>query len=146
MLLGASKNKQGRRGSGLALRHCTAILCPIARPLRIEFPGALYHVTSRGNGRADIYLDKNDRRTFLDVLGEVCSRMQGVCYAYCLMTNHSHLVVETPAGNLSQGMRHTAMRSFRPVASAPSPYARRTLATVDLPVGNKFINGRQEHR
>ena len=48
-----------------------------------------------------MYLDKNDRQTFLDVLGEVCSRMQWVCYAYCLMTNHYHLVVKTPAGNLS---------------------------------------------
>ena len=93
-------------GSGLALLHYSVILCPMARPLRIEFPDALYHVTSRGNARADIYLDNSDRQTFLDVLEEVCSRMQWVCYAYCLMTNHYHLVVETPAGNLSKGMRH----------------------------------------
>ena len=78
----------------------------MAHPLRIEFPGALYHVTSRGNGRADMYLDHRDRQTFLEVLGEVCSRMQWMCYAYCLMTNHYHLVVETPAGNLARGMRH----------------------------------------
>ena len=75
----------------------------MARPLRIEFPGALYHVTSRGNGRAAIYLDQSDRQTFLDIVGEVCSRMQWVCYAYCLMTNHYHLVVETPLGNLAKG-------------------------------------------
>lgn len=78
----------------------------MARSLRIEFPGALYHVTSRGNARADIYLDNRDRQTFLDGLGEVCSRMQWVCYAYCLMTNHYHIVVETQASNLSKGMRH----------------------------------------
>ncbi len=78
----------------------------MARPLRIEFPGALYHVISRGNGRADIYLEQSDRHTFLDIVGEACSRMQWVCYAYCLMTNHYHLVVETPSGNLAKGMRH----------------------------------------
>jgi putative transposase len=77
----------------------------MARPLRIEFPGALYHVTSRGNDRADIYLGDEDRQAFLDVLGEVCQRRQWVCYAYCLMTNHYRLVVETQVGNLSKGMR-----------------------------------------
>ena len=77
----------------------------MARPLRIEFPGALYHVTSRGNGRADIYLDDRDRADFLSLLGEVCQRMQWRCYAYCLMTNHYHLVIETLEGNLSRGMR-----------------------------------------
>jgi putative transposase len=83
-----------------------SILCPLARPLRIEFSGALYHATSRGNGQADIYLDNSDRQTFIDVLMEVCSRMQWMCYDYCLMTNHYHIVVETQAGNLSKGMRH----------------------------------------
>jgi len=69
---------------------------PMARPLRIACPGALYHVTSRGHGRTDISLDQRDRQTFRDVVGEVCSRMQWGCYADCLMTNHYHLVVETP--------------------------------------------------
>jgi REP element-mobilizing transposase RayT len=77
----------------------------MARPLRIEFPGALYHVTSRGNGRADISLDDGDRQVFLDVLEAVCQRMNWLCYAYCLMTNHYHLVIETPEGNLAKGMR-----------------------------------------
>jgi REP-associated tyrosine transposase len=77
----------------------------MARPLRIEFSSALYHVTSLGNDRADIYRDEEDRQAFLDGLGAVCRRMQGECYAYCLMTNHYHLVVETLVGNLSQGMR-----------------------------------------
>jgi len=77
----------------------------MARPLRIELPGALSHVTSRGNSR-DIDLDDSDRQTFLDVWGEVCGRVQWVCHASCLMTNPSHLVFKTPAGNLAQGMCH----------------------------------------
>jgi REP element-mobilizing transposase RayT len=77
----------------------------MARPLRIQFPGALYHVTSRGNGRADIFLDDGDRQAFLNALATVCERLRWRCYAYCLMTNHYHLVLETPEGNLAQGMR-----------------------------------------
>lgn len=77
----------------------------MARPLRIEFAGALYHVTSRGDRREPIFEDEEDRRTFLNVLAEVVDRFNWVCHAYCLMTNHYHLVVETPDGNLSKGMR-----------------------------------------
>jgi REP element-mobilizing transposase RayT len=77
----------------------------MARPLRIEFAGALYHVTSRGDRREPIFEDEEDRRTFLNVLAEVVDRSNWVCHAYCLMTNHYHLVVETPDGNLSKGMR-----------------------------------------
>ncbi len=77
----------------------------MARPLRIEFAGALYHITSRGDGRDDIYLDDNDRSNFLDVLAHVCERFNWVCHSYCLMSNHYHLVIETTDSNLSQGMR-----------------------------------------
>ena len=63
----------------------------MARPLRIEFAGALYHVTSRGDRREDIYLDDVDRTMFLEVLAEVCERFQWACHAYCLMSNHYHL-------------------------------------------------------
>jgi REP element-mobilizing transposase RayT len=77
----------------------------MARPLRLEFPGALYHVTSRGNAREDIYLDDEDRVTFLAALAEVLKRFNWLCHAYCLMTNHYHLVIETPDANLSAGMR-----------------------------------------
>ena len=77
----------------------------MARPLRIEFPGALYHLTARGNARQDIYLDARDSRRFLGLLGEVCTRYAWRCFAYCLMTNHYHLVVETTQPNLSAGMR-----------------------------------------
>ena len=77
----------------------------MARPLRIEFPGALYHVTSRGNAREPIFLEDHDRRSFLHILGEVVERYRWLTHAYCLMTNHYHLLVETPEGNLSRGMR-----------------------------------------
>ena len=77
----------------------------MARPLRIEFPSALYHVTSRGDRREPIFEDDEDRLKFLDVLAEVVGRFNWLCHAYCLMTNHYHLVVETPDGNLSKGMR-----------------------------------------
>jgi REP element-mobilizing transposase RayT len=77
----------------------------MSRPLRIEFPGALYHVTSRGNAQAAIYADNTDRQTFLDPLTQVVQRYHWRCHAYCLMDNHYHLVIETPQGNLSQGAR-----------------------------------------
>jgi len=77
----------------------------MARPLRIEFAGGLYHVTSRGDGRENIYLGEEDRDLWLDVLGHVCERFNWVSHAYCQMSNHYHLVIETPDGNLATGMR-----------------------------------------
>lgn len=77
----------------------------MARPLRIELPGGLYHVTSRGDHRDEIYLDDSDRILWLELLGQVCERFNWVCHAYCLMDNHYHIVVETIKGNLSKGMR-----------------------------------------
>jgi REP element-mobilizing transposase RayT len=64
----------------------------MARPLRIEFSGALYHVTSRGNERKPIYLEEKDFERFLSVLTHVCERYNWVIHAYCLMTNHYHLL------------------------------------------------------
>ncbi|HOE16347.1 MAG TPA: transposase [Syntrophorhabdaceae bacterium] len=78
----------------------------MARPLRIEYPGALYHVTSRGNARQKIFRDDTDRTYFFDLLGKAVARYHWICHAYCLMDNHYHLVVETPEGNLSRGMKH----------------------------------------
>lgn len=77
----------------------------MTRPLRIEFSGALYHVTARGDRQEAIYEDDEDRRRFLTTVGEVVEGWNWVCHAYCLMTNHYHLVLETPDGNLSKGMR-----------------------------------------
>jgi len=78
----------------------------MARPLRIEYDGALYHVTSRGNARKAIFKDDEDRELFLDTLTKVNERYNWLCHAYCLMNNHYHLLIETPDGNLSKGMRH----------------------------------------
>jgi len=68
----------------------------MARLLRLEFEGALYHVTSRGNARQPIFVDEKDRLNFLDTLGEVVERYQWIRHAYCLMGNYYHLIIETP--------------------------------------------------
>jgi len=78
----------------------------ITRSLRIEFPGAFYHVTSRGNERRNIFRTAGDRERFLDYLGSATTRYGAIIHAYCLMSNHYHLLVETPRANLSQIMRH----------------------------------------
>jgi putative transposase len=77
----------------------------MARTLRLEYPGAIYHVTSRGNARRKIYFDAEDREEFLSTLACVVERFAWVCHAYCLMDNHYHLLIETPDANLSRGMR-----------------------------------------
>ena len=77
----------------------------MSRPLRLECPDALYHLTSRGDRREDIYEDDTDRRNFLEVLSSVIEQFNWECYAYCLMSNHYHLLVQTPEANLSKGMR-----------------------------------------
>jgi REP element-mobilizing transposase RayT len=77
----------------------------MSRPLRLEYAGALYHITSRGDRSEDIYDVNEDRERFLALLGEVCDRYNWVTHAYCLMSNHYHLLVETPDANLSKGMR-----------------------------------------
>jgi len=77
----------------------------MSRPLRLEYAGALYHVTSRGDRREAIYEDDNDRAAFISMLEGVCDRYNWICHAYCLMSNHYHLLIETPGANLSKGMR-----------------------------------------
>jgi REP element-mobilizing transposase RayT len=77
----------------------------MARPIRLELPDAIYHVTTRGNGGGDIFADDQDRQQFLTVLAEVVSRAGWIVYAYVLMDNHYHLLIETPNSNLSRGMR-----------------------------------------
>ena len=78
----------------------------MARPLRIEYEGAVYHVTSRGNAGQAIFADDEDRSEFLEILGDAVERFAWACHAYCLMSNHYHLLLETPHANLSSGMRH----------------------------------------
>ncbi len=77
----------------------------MAKPLRIEYPGDLYHITSRGNAKQKIYRDDNDRIKFLDILWATVKRYNWLCHVFCLMDNHYHLLIETPDGNLSRGMR-----------------------------------------
>lgn len=77
----------------------------MARPLRLEFTGAIYHVTSRGDRQEEIYRDDVDRLVWLEVLELVCDRYNWVVHAYCQMSNHYHLLIETPDANLSKGMR-----------------------------------------
>lgn len=77
----------------------------MARPLRIEYPGALYHITSRGNARQKIFLDDKDYYLFLKCLDLTSKRYSFLVYSFCLMPNHYHLLLETPEGNLSKIMR-----------------------------------------
>ena len=78
----------------------------MARPLRIEYPGAVVHVKARGNARMPIFEDDGDRTGFLRIAEEAIERFNWRCYAFCLMDNHYHLLRETIDGNLSAGMRH----------------------------------------
>jgi len=77
----------------------------MTRPLRIEYAGAVYHVTSRGNERKAVFRSDDDRLKFLNTLQHVNKRYNWICHAYCLMDNHYHALIETPDGNLSLGMR-----------------------------------------
>ncbi|MDZ7924872.1 MAG: transposase [Marinagarivorans sp.] len=78
----------------------------MARPLRIEYAGALYHITARGNAQQSIYLTDKDRKLFLSLLATACERFGWFCHSYCLMTNHYHLLIETANPNLSKGMKY----------------------------------------
>lgn len=77
----------------------------MARPLRIDYPGAYYHITARGVGRQNIFFKDADRLVFLETLGEAVKRWNLGIHGYCLMTNHFHLEIETPDGNLSNSMQ-----------------------------------------
>ena len=77
----------------------------MSRKLRLEYPGAMYHVMSRGDQREDIFRDDDDREKFLSTLGEACVKTEWQVQAYCLMRNHFHLVLETPQPNLVFGMK-----------------------------------------
>ncbi len=78
----------------------------MARPLRITYPGAFYHITSRGNERKNIFKSQRDREQFLRYLESATERYGAKIHVYCLMSNHYHLLLETPLANLSQIMRH----------------------------------------
>src|SRR5439155_9630380 len=77
----------------------------MARPIRIQYPGAVYHVMARGNHGQAVFQDDPDRKLFLDALGEACQRTGWRIHAYVLMGNHYHLLLETPEPNLVAGMK-----------------------------------------
>ncbi len=77
----------------------------MSRPIRIEYPGAVYHVTAQGNEKKTVFKDDLDRTGFLNTLHQVNRRYHWICHTYCLMDNHYHLLIETPDGNLALGMR-----------------------------------------
>jgi REP element-mobilizing transposase RayT len=83
------------------MRHSPAM----ARKLRLQYPGAIYHLMSRGDRREPVFLDDADRPLFLCTLAEACAKTDWQVHAYCLMNNHFHLVVETPKANLVAGMK-----------------------------------------
>jgi REP-associated tyrosine transposase len=78
----------------------------LARPLRIQYPGAFYHITSRGNERKAIFGTDQDRKRFLSYLQSAHERYGAILHVYCLMSNHYHLLLETPRGNLSEILHH----------------------------------------
>ena len=76
----------------------------MARPLRIEYAGAIYHVMNRGDRREAVFRDERDYQRFLETLGEACAKTGWQVHAFCLMRNHFHVVIETPVPNLVSGM------------------------------------------
>src|SRR5450759_2899598 len=80
-------------------------VCEMGRTPRIEYEGAVYHVTNRGNGQEMIYREEADWKAFLGIMGDVASKFGWRIYTYCLMGSHYHLLLETPRPNLSQGMK-----------------------------------------
>ena len=84
----------------------------MARPLRIEYPGAIYHVLSRGDRREAIFRNDADRKLFLDLLAQTCRRTGWQIDAYCLMDNHFHLVVETPRSSSLVENLNSRLRNY----------------------------------
>ena len=80
-------------------------LLNMPRAMRVEYPGAIYHVMDRGDRQEDIFVDDVDRQDLLKTLAEACQKTGWQAHAYCLMRNHFHLVLETPNANLAEGMR-----------------------------------------
>jgi putative transposase len=137
----------------------------MARPLRLEFPGALYHVTARGDRREPIFEDEADREELLTIFRHALDRFDAVCFAYCLMPNHYHFVIETGGANLSRLMRqvngvytqrynrrhgkvgHLFQGRFKAVLVDRDPYLLEVCRYVDLnPVRAKLVRRPQDWR
>ncbi len=91
-------------GTGLAFFVEGIIIMPMARQRRFEYPGGIYYIRARGVEN-EIFKDESDRKRFLDILSETVYRFKWLCHSYCLLNDHYHLILETPYGNLSKGMR-----------------------------------------
>jgi REP element-mobilizing transposase RayT len=89
----------------------------MSRSLRLEFAGALYHVSARGNAREDMFRDDGDRATFLDLLGREIAQQRWRLYAYCLMGSHYHLLIDTTEPNLTRGVHNGSIRSTSSASS-----------------------------
>jgi len=94
------------------------------RKLRVQYPGAIYHLMNRGDRREDIFEDAKDRLRFLGTLGHTCDKAGWQVHAYCLMSNRFHLVVETPEPNLVAGMKCDACDPVRARSGSPSAAGR----------------------
>ena len=106
----------------------------MARPLRIEYPGAYYHVTNCGQSRRNIFIEDQGRQTFLDLLADMTRLWKVKIHAYCLMDNHYHLLLSTPMGALSRPMRHLdgiyTQKFNRVHHRAPERYIHRCLLWI----------------
>jgi putative transposase len=89
----------------------------VARKLRVQYPGAVYHVMNRGDHREPIFRSTKDREVFLQTLGQACEKTDWQIHAWCLMSNHFHLVIETPRANLVPGMKWLLTRAASSTAS-----------------------------
>jgi putative transposase len=137
----------------------------MARPLRLEFPDALYHVTSRGNEQRAIFRDDVDRTMFLTLLGDAVKHFGWSVTAWVLMTNHFHLVIQTPVANLSRGMHwlngtyagwfnrrhkrsgHLFQGRFHGILVEKETYFRELLRYVVLnPVRAKMVSRPEDYR
>jgi putative transposase len=122
----------------------------MARKLRVQYPGAIYHLLNRGDRREAIFLDDKDRKCFLDSLGEVCEKTGWQVHAFCLMPNHFHLVVETPQGNLVPGMKwclgvysgsHGDTRHLGAVASSAKANGSKGPVRLENCASDQFMRG-----
>jgi putative transposase len=87
----------------------------MARPIRIQYPGAFYHIMTRGNERSNIFSVSEDYKNFLLVFFDTIKRYNWTCYSYCLMPNHYHLLIKTNEANLSLGMRQPVFKEVQEI-------------------------------
>jgi REP element-mobilizing transposase RayT len=121
----------------------------MSRPVRIGFPNALYHVIARGDWREDTFEDDADRHAFLDIFAQVVEQFNSLCYAWCLMDIHYHLLIQTADANLSRGMRQlngvytlTSNRRRASMGLAPGgiPFWPSMACWRNLPSGARWHN------